>query len=141
SPTATVPSRSRAARDKAGGRPAAPGSDTSVLEALLLGAAYQLGLVRTAEEVAGGRRVVQLTPLGRYVLALGPPPPPRPAFEHFLFVQPNFEIIAYRQGLNAVLIGAFSRFAQWSQIGAALELKLTAESIYRGLEGGLTERL
>ena len=25
-----------------------------------------------------GRRVVQLTPLGRYVLALGPPPPPRP---------------------------------------------------------------
>ena len=26
----------------------------------------------------GGRRVVQLTPLGRYILALGPPPPPRP---------------------------------------------------------------
>jgi hypothetical protein len=60
-------------------------------------------------------------------------------FDHFLVVQPNFEIVAYRQGLSAVLIGAFSRFALWSQIGAALELKLTAESIYRGLEGGLTE--
>jgi hypothetical protein len=72
------------------------------------------------------------------VLALGPPPPPRPSFEHFLFVQPNFEVIAYRQGLTPSLIGQFSRFARWSQVGAALELKLTPESIYQGLEGGLT---
>ncbi len=64
----------------------------------------------------GGRGVRQpgvggpasLRPLGRYFLALGPPPPPRPSFEHFLFVQPNFEIIAYRQGLNPMLIGAHS---------------------------------
>jgi hypothetical protein len=111
-----------------------------VLDALLLGAAYQLGLVRVAEESAGGRRAVQLTALGRYVLALGPSPPPRPSFEQFLFVQPNFEIIAYRQGLNPALVGALGRFAQWSKIGAALELKLTAESVYRGLEGGLTEQ-
>ncbi len=33
----------------------------------------------TAEEAPSGRRVVQLSPLGRYVLALGPPPPPRPS--------------------------------------------------------------
>jgi hypothetical protein len=110
-----------------------------VLEALLLGAAYQLGLVRAAEETATGRRLVQLSQLGRYVLALGPPPPQRESFEKFLFVQPNFEIIAYRQGLNPVLIGGFSRFAQWVQIGAALELKLSPGSVYRGLEGGLTE--
>ena len=106
--------------------------------AILLGPAYQLGLVRAAEEVPSGRRVVQLTPLGRYALALGPPPPPRPTFDHFLFVQPNFEIIAYRQGLTPSLIGQFSRFARWSQVGAALELKLTPDSVYRGLEGGLT---
>jgi hypothetical protein len=86
----------------------------------------------------GGRRAVQLTALGRYILAIGPPPEPRPSFEQFLFVQPNFEMIAYRQGLNPSLIGQFSRFARWSQIGAALELKLTPETIYRGLEGGLT---
>jgi hypothetical protein len=108
------------------------------LAAILLGPAYQLGLVRAAEEVSSGRRVVQLTPLGRYALALGPPPPPRPTFDHFLFVQPNFEVIAYRQGLTPTLIGQFSRFARWSQVGAALELKLTPESVYRGLEGGLT---
>jgi hypothetical protein len=122
-----------------GAAAAPPGLGAGVLEALLLGAAYQLGLVRAAEEAATGRRLVQLSHLGRYVLALGPPPPPRPAFDQFLFVQPNFEIIAYRQGLNPVLIGGFSRFAHWVQIGAALELKLTPESVYRGLEGGLTE--
>lgn len=109
----------------------------AVLASILLGPAYQLGLVRTAEEDPSGRRVVQLTPLGRYVLALGPPPAGRETFEHFLFVQPNFEVIAYRQGLTPGLIGEFSRFALWSQIGSALELKLTPASVYQGLEGGL----
>jgi hypothetical protein len=109
-----------------------------ILASILLGPAYQLGLVRTAEESPSGRRVVQLTPLGRYVLALGPPPAGRTTFDHFLFVQPNFEIIAYRQGLTPALIGEFSRFARWTQIGSALELKLTPESIYQGLEGSLT---
>ncbi|MGE5756319.1 MAG: helicase-associated domain-containing protein, partial [Planctomycetaceae bacterium] len=130
--------RGRPARARADGRdrPAEPGA--GALESLLLGAAYQLGLVRTAEEDPSGRRVVQLTRLGRYILALGPPAPPRPTLEYFLFVQPNFEVIAYRQGLTPTLIGQFSRFARWSQVGAALELRLTPESVYRGLEGGLT---
>ena len=109
-----------------------------VLAAILLGPAYQLGLVRTGEETTTGRRVAQLTPLGRYALALGSPPMPRQTFDHFLLAQPNFEMIAYRQGLNPRLIGQFSRFARWSQVGAALELKLTPDSVYRGLEGGLT---
>ncbi len=104
----------------------------------MLGAAYPLGLVRAAEEQGSRRRVVQLTPLGRYVLALGPTPPPRTTFEHFLFVQPNFEVIAYRQGLTPQLVGWLSRFAWWSQIGAALELKLTRESIVHGLDTGST---
>ena len=81
---------------------------------------------------------MQLTPLGRYVLAMGPPPPPRPTFEHFLFVQPNLEIIAYRQGLTPQLVGRLSRFAWWTKIGAALELKLSQESVVLGLEGGIT---
>jgi XPB/Ssl2-like helicase family protein len=125
---------------------AKPGSGTLprgqvVLESILLGAAYPLGLVRAAEQQGTGRRVVQLTPLGRYVLASGPTPPPRPTFDQFLFVQPNFEMIAYRQGLTPHLVGRLSRFAQWSQIGAALELRLTRESIVFGLEGGLTPEL
>jgi hypothetical protein len=108
----------------------------AILEAILLGAAYPLGLIRTGEERSTRRRVVQLSALGRYVLAAGPTPPPRPAFEQFLFVQPNFEVIAYRQGLTPQLVGRLSRFAWWSQIGSALELKLSRESIVFGLDRG-----
>ena len=82
--------------------------------------------------------MVQLTPLGRYILAAGATPPPRTTFEQFLFVQPNFEVIAYRQGLSPQLVGRLGRFAWWAQIGAALELRLTRESILFGLDGGLT---
>jgi hypothetical protein len=113
-------------------------SGSKVLEAILLGAAYPLGLVRVAEERSGRRLAVQVSRLGRYVLAMGSAPLPRQAFEHFLFVQPNFEVIAYRQGLTPQLVGVLSRFAAWTQIGSALELKLTRESIVRGLDRDLT---
>jgi hypothetical protein len=53
-----------------------------------------------------------------------------------LFVQPNFEVIAYRQGLTPQLVGRLSRFAWWNQIGSALELKLSRESIVFGLDLG-----
>jgi hypothetical protein len=115
-----------------------PARGVVLLEAILLGAAYPLGLVRSGEERGTGRRVVQLTPLGRYILAAGSTPPPRTTFEQFLFVQPNFEVIAYRQGLSPQLVGRLGRFAWWAQIGAALELRLTRESILFGLDGGLT---
>ena len=115
-----------------------PSVERMLIEAVLLGPAYQLGLIRAAEERPSGRRVVQLSPLGRYALGLGHPPTPPPDYEHFLFVQPNFEIIAYRQGLTPSLIGKFSRFATWSKLGAAIELKLTADGVYRGLEGGFS---
>ncbi len=108
------------------------------LESVLLGPAYQFGLIRAAEEVSSGRRVVQLTPLGRYLLTLGPPPDARQVYAHFLFVQPNFEAIAYRQGLNPGIIGHLSRFTTWTQVGAALAFKITPESVYRGLEGAMT---
>jgi hypothetical protein len=108
------------------------------LQSLLLGEFYQLGLIRAAEESPSGRRVVQPTPLARYILTLGPPPEPRRGFDQFLVVQPNFEMIAYRQGLTPRLIGDLGRFARWIRLGAAIELKLTAESIYLGLESGLT---
>jgi hypothetical protein len=97
-----------------------------------------MGLVRAGEEKLTQRKAVQLSALGRYVLGLGPPPPPQPTFEHFLFVQPNLEVIAYRQGLTPPLIGRLSRFAWWTKVGAAMELKLTEESVALGLEWGLS---
>ncbi len=131
------PSRRRP-RAGDGSQTTRPARGERLLRLLLLGSGYAMGLVRTGQENETGRTVVQLTALGRYVLAMGPPPPPRPTFDQFLFVQPNLEIIAYRQGLNPQLVGQLSRFARWTKIGAALELKLTQESIVLGLEGGQT---
>lgn len=125
-------------RGKPGGTMARGARGQRILSALLLGSGYAFGLIRAAETKDDGRTVVQLTALGKYVLAMGPPPPPRPSFERFLFVQPNLEIIAYRQGLTPRLVGQLSRFAWWTKIGAAMELKLTQQSILLGLEGGLT---
>lgn len=142
-PALAIPQASRAdkpSRSRARAEASAERAELSVLESILLGPAYQLGLVRAGEGIPNGRRVVQLTPLGRYLLALGAPPAPRTGHEQFLFAQPNFEVIAYRQGLTPALVGQFSRFAQWSQIGAALAFRLTPESVYRGLEGGLSPR-
>lgn len=128
-------------RSKKGKAPAAakPKEDqAATLRSVLLGAAYQLNLVRAAEEERSGRELVRLSALGRYVLGLGPPPPPRPSFEQFLLVQPNFEVIAYRQGLSPHAVADLVRFARWSKIGGALELKLTPESVYHGLEDGMS---
>ncbi|WP_165065331.1 helicase-associated domain-containing protein [Paludisphaera rhizosphaerae] len=129
--------RGRASAKKGAG-PSREAQAARVLERILVGGAYTLGLVRSGEEDGSRKRVVQLTALGRYVLAMGPPPPARPTFEHFLFVQPNLEVIAYRQGLTPPLIGRLSQFAWWFKIGAAVELRLTQESITMGLEWGLS---
>jgi hypothetical protein len=55
-----------------------------------------------------------------------------------LFVQPNHEVIVYRQGLCPELIGQLASFCRWKGLGAALTLELTPESVYRGLELGRT---
>ena len=126
---------------KRGAQAARETQSQRTLGRVLLGGGYAMGLVRVGEEKGTNRRAVQLTELGRYVLGLGPPPHPRPTFEHFLFVQPNLEVIAYRQGLTPPLIGRISRFAWWTKIGAAMELKLTQESVAMGLEWNLSPSL
>ena len=63
-----VPTRRRpASRGRSGSGSEPLPSDVNLLESILLGAAYPLGLVRAAEEEKSGRRVAQLTSLGRYV--------------------------------------------------------------------------
>jgi hypothetical protein len=129
------------ARGKADPQKHRSSRDKRLLGSMLLGEGYALGMVRAGEEQGTRRLAIQLTRLGRYVLTLGPPPPPLPSFEHFLFVQPNLEIVAYRQGVTPQLAGVLSCFAWWTKIGAALELKLTQESITLGLEAGQTPKL
>lgn len=108
---------------------------TPWVEQLLFGVFYPLGFVEVANVE---RRVARLTALGRFLLADDPKPPETPAFPQTLMVQPNAEILAYRQGLTPALIARLSRFAKWKSLGAACTLELTAEQTYRGLESGLT---
>lgn len=118
-------------------RPSRGDQAKQALELVLLGGAGALGLARAAEERTTGRKAVQLTALGRYVMRVGPPPTASPPFEKFLFAQPNLDVIAYRQGLTPRLIGQFSQFALWTKIDAAIEMRLTRESVGAGLEWGM----
>jgi Helicase conserved C-terminal domain len=103
----------------------------------LLGIAYPLRLVQAARSADGGW-LVRLASWGRWLLGLADEPGAAASYPQTLLVQPNLEIIAFRQGLNPALIGRLSRFAQWKSLGAACTLQLDADSIYRGLESGLT---
>jgi hypothetical protein len=101
----------------------------------LLGVAYPLRLLQAAKDSAGNR-VVRLSPLGRWVLGLTQEPGDYGTFAQTLLVQPNLEILAYRQGLTPELIVALTKFATWKGLGAACTLQLEPHSVYRALEAG-----
>jgi hypothetical protein len=102
---------------------------------MLLGWALPLRLVEAAQDGEGWW--VRLTAVGRHLLAGGPTPDLGPPFPRCLVVQPNGDVIAYRQGLTPGLVGKLSRFADWKMLGPACTLGLSADSVYRGLESGL----
>src|SRR5581483_2948313 len=85
-----------------------------------------------------GQWAVRLSPLGRWLLGLAKEPEAAPAFPQTLLVQPNLEILAYRQGLTPALIAKLAHFAAWKGLGAACLLQLQPESVYRALEAGFT---
>lgn len=105
------------------------------IEAFLLSVGVLLRVVEAAN--ADGWHF-RLTDFGRHLVAGGPEPAPAPAFPQTLLVQPNADVLVYRQGMTPELIAALSRFARWKQIGPACTLELNAEETYRGLESGLT---
>ena len=81
---------------------------------------------------------MRLSPTGRWLLGLAEPPALESAYTQTLLVQPNLEIIAYRQGLTPGLIARLTRFAAWKSLGAACTLQLEPETVYRALEAGET---
>jgi hypothetical protein len=105
--------------------------------AFLLGLAHQLRFVQAAKD-ANGEWVVRLSQLGRWLAGSGEPATLETPFQQTLLVQPNLEIVAYRQGLTPSLIGRLTKFAQWRSLGAACILQLEPKSVYRALESGLT---
>jgi len=101
----------------------------------VLGLAYDLRLVQAARD-AGNHWAVRLSPIGRWLLGETEEPRLQPAHVQTLLVQPNLEIVAYRQGLTPALIARLGLFAAWKQIGAACTLQLEPGSVYRALEQG-----
>ncbi len=106
------------------------------VEAFVFGVAYPMRLVEVSE-ASDGRRF-RLSELGRHLLRGDLEPETPPPFAQTLLVQPNAEVLAYRQGLTPSLISTLSRFARWKGIGPACTLELCPEQTYRGLESGLT---
>jgi hypothetical protein len=113
-----------------------PSQRQSWIPAFLLGFAFQLRWVQAVKD-SDDTWHVRLSPLGRWLLGLADQPAAAASFARTLVVQPNLEVIAYRQGLTPALIARLSRFALWKSFGSACALQLGAESIYRGLESGL----
>jgi hypothetical protein len=108
------------------------------VERFLLGIAYPLQLLEVSRHSSG--LLCRLSSLGRRLFAgtVEAAPAAQPSYPQTLMIQPNAEILAYRQGLTPALIAKLSRFARWKTLGPACTLSLTAEQTYRGLESGLT---
>lgn len=100
----------------------------------LEGWAYSWQLTQLHKD-AEGNKVVRLSPLGRHLFGLAPPPSPS-EFYRTILIQPNLEMIAYRQGLTPGLILELSRFATWKQLGPACTLLLEPDRVYHGLQSG-----
>lgn len=113
-----------------------PDGKPGAVSGLLLGVLHQLRLVQAVKHA--DRWWVRLTSAGRAVAAGQEPKLPAPPLEQTLVVQPNLEVIVYRQGLTPPLIARLTRFAEWKSLGLACTLGLTSESVYRGLESGET---
>ncbi len=112
-----------------------PDGRAGVIAALAGGILHQLRLVQAAKH--GGESHVRLSPFGRAVVeGAKSPAVAAPAVEQTLLVQPNLEIVLFRQGLTPALVARLSRFAEWKSLGLACTLTLTADSVYRGLESG-----
>jgi hypothetical protein len=111
-----------------------PSRQSPWLEAFLLGVAYHLRLIQARQSDDGW--LVRLSPTGRWLLGGTDAPASEPVFPQTLLVQPNLEIVAFRQGMTPSLIGRLTRVATWKNLGAACTLQLEPESVYRGLESG-----
>ena len=107
------------------------------VEKTLLGIGYPLRLIEAVQEPGGWW--FRLGDIGRSLLAGQAAREPDHEFNQTLIVQPNGEMVVFRQGLSPELIGKLTRFADWRTFGSACTMEVTATSVYRGLETGMTQ--
>jgi hypothetical protein len=113
-----------------------PNKQASWLEAVFLALPVPMRFFEAAQ--FDGDFVFRLSPLGREMLRLSAQVSQPTRYPQTLVVQPNSEILVYRQALTTGLIDKLTRFADWKTLGAACMMVLNAESVYRGLESGMT---
>jgi hypothetical protein len=100
----------------------------------LLGVCWPLRLVQVLRREEGN--LVRLSPVGRWLLGQQAMPEVPQLLPRSLMVQPNLEILAFRQGLTPNLIGRLTHIAAWKTLGSACTMQLAPETVYRGLEAG-----
>jgi hypothetical protein len=104
--------------------------------AFLLGPLYQTQALELSTNES--QRLVRLTPMGRRLLGTDAAIPSAPAIMQTLLVQPNHQMIVYRQGLTTTLLAKLMTFAELRTAGPALAFEITADSIYSALEAGMS---
>lgn len=106
------------------------------LQRFLLGVAFHLRLIQAAK-TSDDAWMIRLSKIGRWLFGRGELPP-LAGFPQTLLVQPNLEILLYRQGATPELITRLGRIAAWKGLGAACNLQLEPETVYAALERGET---
>lgn len=104
------------------------------VETLLLGILMPMRLVQSMT-IDEEQHAVRLSPLGRS-LVLEKGDVALPEFPKTLLIQPNMEMVAYRQGLNPRMVTELSQCATWKTLGAACMLSIDQHSVHRGMESG-----
>ena len=100
-----------------------------------------LGIVAIARDKAGEVVAFRLSPLGAHLLGLTTELPAEigeTASEKSLIVQPNFEILAYTETGNLQVLYQLERFATRERAERVAHYKLDRDSVYRGLQDGLS---
>lgn len=110
-------------------------TSTEWLSVFLLQLAPQLRLVNSSKNERN-EDIVQLSDVGRWLFHATDEPPEFSTFPQALMVQPNLEIVAYRQGLTPTLIQRLTNFATWKSLGVACALQLDPDRTYHALELG-----
>lgn len=100
----------------------------------ILGPLYQSGLIEIA---TGEETLVRLSPIGRRFMGEQAEVAPIATFPHTLLVQPNHEVVVYRQGLTLPLLRQMLLLGEPKSLGAALTFEINADSVYHALEAGM----
>jgi hypothetical protein len=109
---------------------------SAALTRFLLGLAFPLKLIQARHDDQD-HWLIRLSEVGRWLLGQGEKPA-LPSFPQTLLVQPNLEILVYRQGLTPELLARLTRFARWKNLGPACGMQLEAATVYAALESGET---